>query len=132
MTYEYNKPRRLNLVSFVLLLIALAGAYLGYKFIPVYWQARKVDEELDMIKMRAATMYRMKDDVKQTVATEIVNAAVARMHEMGLEDYPDQPIQVWFAPDYGELHARYMVVVRHPGGKQTVMTMERVREMPKR
>jgi len=132
MTYDYNKPRRLNLVSFFMLIVVVAGAYLGYKFIPVYWQAHKIDEELDMIKMRGAAMYRMNDDAKSNIADTIVNASIAKIHEMGIEDTPDQPIQVWFSPEYDELHARYQVVVQHPGGKQTILTMDRVRDMPKR
>jgi hypothetical protein len=132
MTYDYNKPRRLNVVSFLMLCVVVAGGYLGYKFIPVYWQARKIDEELDMIKMRGATMYRMNDDNKSNTADSIINASIAKLHELGLEDTPDQPIQVWFSPDYTELHARYQVIVKHPGGKQTIMTMDRLREMPQR
>ena len=132
MTYDYNKPRRLNLVSFFLLVLVAAGVYLGYKFVPVYWQARKVDQELDEIKMRGATMYRMKEDVKMQTAEQIVNASLARLYEMGIEDTPDQPVQVWFEPDFSALNARYQIIVRHPGGKQTLMTMERQRPMPSR
>ncbi len=132
MSYAYRKPRRFNLVSTFMLLVLVAAVYLGWKFIPVYWQARKVDEELDSIKMRGATFYRLSDEVRQREADTIVNLAIARMHEMGLDDQPAQPIQVWFSPDYTELHARYQVIVQHPFGKQTVMTMNRVREMPTR
>ncbi len=132
MSYAYRKPRRFNLVSIFMLLVLVAAVYLGYKFVPVYWQARQVDEELDNIKMRGATFYRLADEYRQREADAIVNLSIAKLHEMGLDDQPGQPIQVWFSPDYTELHARYQVIVQHPFGKQTPMTMDRVREMPTR
>jgi hypothetical protein len=131
MTYDYNKPRRLNFVSFFVLLLALAAAYAGWKFVPVYWQARKVDEALDEIKMSGATFYRMNPQVRQAEADKILARSIARLHEMGLKDEPDQPIQVWFSPNFEKLQAKYMVIVKHPVGKPTVMIMEREREMPR-
>jgi hypothetical protein len=130
MTYDYHKPRRLNLVSGFMLLLAIAGVYLGYKFIPVYWQARKVDEALDELKMPAATFFRMQDHYRRTEADKIIANSLARLHEMGLKDEPDQPIQVWFSPDWKYLEAKYMVIVKHPVGKPTVMIMERKRDVP--
>lgn len=130
MKYDYNKPRRLNVVSGFLLLVAIAAGYAGYKFIPVFWQARKVDEVLDTEKMRAVSFHRAPDEVKQREADIIVTKAAARVYELGIDDQPDQPLQVWFSPDYSELNARYQVVVRHPFGKSTVMTMNRTVEVP--
>lgn len=129
-TYEYNKPRRLNLVSFFVLLVVLAAAYAGWKFGPVYWQARKVDEALDEVKMSGATFYRMNPDVRQAEADKILARSIARIHELGVKDEPDQPIQVWFSPNFEKLQAKYMVIVKHPFGKPTVMIMERERPMP--
>jgi hypothetical protein len=130
MSYQGSRPRGFNIVSFFLLFLVLAGAYLGWKFGPVYWQARKVDEALDELKMSAATFYRMQDGVRQQEADKILARSIARLHEMGLEDQPDQPIQVWFSPDWKHLQAKYMVIVKHPFGKPTVLIMERKREVP--
>jgi hypothetical protein len=102
----------------------------GWKFGTVYWKARQVDNALDDVKMAAATFYRMHPTARQQEADKIVTQAIARLHEMGLEDEPDQPIQVWFSPDWEYLHAKYMVVVKHPFGKPTVMIMERQRDVP--
>lgn len=131
MSYEYNKPRRINVVSIFLLLLVLAAGYAAYKFIPVYWQGRKIDEALDEIKLPAARFYRLNDEVRRTEADQIIANSLAKLHEMGIEDTPEQPVQVWFSPDYKTLNARYQVIVVHPAVlKPTVMTMERVREIP--
>jgi hypothetical protein len=129
-TYEYNKPRRLNLVSAFLLLVAIAAGYAGVKFIPVYWQARKVDEALDEVKLQASTFHRMNPELLQAEADKIILKAIARINDLGIRDEPDQPIQVWFSPDWRYLEAKYKVVVKHPVGNPTVMVMERKREVP--
>lgn len=131
MTYQYNKPRRLNIVSFLMLIAAAAGGYAGWKFIPVYWQARKVDQILDEEKMAGASFHRMKDELRPGVAEQIVAKAVTRIYELGVEDVGEQPLQVWFSPDWTELNAKYQVVVRHPVGEPTVLTMERKVDVPR-
>jgi hypothetical protein len=132
MTYDYKQPRRLNFVSFLLLLILTAGGYLAFKFVPVYWQARKVDEALDEIKMPATRFHRMNDDARRGEADKIIARAHARLIELGIEDHPDQPLQLWFSPEFDHLHARYRVDVHHPVvNKITAMTMDRDRDIPK-
>jgi hypothetical protein len=132
MTYDYNKPRRLNVVSLFLLVLVAGAGYAAYKFVPVYWQAREVDQALDELKLPAATFFRMRDDLRRAEADRIIARAYARLAEMGIEDHEEQPLQIWFAPDHSELHAKYRVDVRHPIiDKVTPMTMERQREIPK-
>jgi hypothetical protein len=130
MTYQYKQPRRLNLVSFFMLLVAIGAGYAAVKFVPVYWQARKVDEALDEVKMPAATFHRLNPEARQSEADKIITNAIARLHDMGLNDEPNQPIQVWFSPDWRYLEAKYMVIVKHPVGKPTVIVMDRRRELP--
>ena len=131
--YDYHKPRRLNLVSGFIGLVILAAIYAGWKFIPVYWQARKVDAALDEIKLPAAEFVFKNEDVKTQEGERMLAAAIARLHDMGIDDMPDQPLQVWWGPDYTELHAKYRVIVTHPAIlKPTILDMERVRKVPKR
>ena len=132
MSYDYNKPRRFNVVSAALLLIVIAAGYAGTKFIPVYWKARKVDEALDEVKLPAAQFYRMNDEVKRVQSEKILAQAISRLREMGIEDMPDQPLQVWFGENYSSLNAKYEVIVTHPAVlKPTVIVMERIREIRK-
>ena len=131
MTYDYNKPSRVNVVSVLLLLIVAGGIYAGVKFIPVYWQGKTVDRELDELRLRAIDFPRFAEDQRHRAGDDIVATAVAKLHELGIEDQPDQPVQVWFTPEYDQLHARYQIIVTHPGNviKPTVMTMERTVEV---
>jgi hypothetical protein len=132
MTYDYNKPRRLNIVSLLMLLIVLGAGYAGWKFIPVFWQSRKVDQVLDEEKMAAVGFHRLRDELRPAAADAIVAKAVTRIYEMGIEDQPDQPLQVWFDADYAALNARYQVVVRHLlVDKSTVITMDRRVAVPR-
>jgi hypothetical protein len=133
MTYDYNKPRGVNFVSIFFLLVLVAGIYVAVKFVPVWWQGKKVDRELDELRLQAVDFGRYGEDYRRKKTEDIVAQAVARIHDLGVEDEADQPVQVWFSPDYTELHARYEVVVRHPGNviKPTVMTMDRAVEVPR-
>jgi hypothetical protein len=131
MTYDYNKPRRFNVVSALLLLVALAAGYAGYKFVPVYWKARKIDQALDEIKMPATTFHRKPEEFRRTEGDKIIAKAIATLYDMGVEDEDDQPLQVWFEPDYSALNAKYKVIVTHPVGKPTVLVMERSRPIDK-
>lgn len=133
MTYDYNKPRGVNIVSVFFLLLLVGGIYVAVKFVPVWWQGKKIDRELDEIKLQALDFAHFSDDTRRKRTDEIVAQAVARIHDLGVEDEEDQPVQVWFTPDYGELHARYEVIVHHPGNiiKPTTMTMERTVEVPR-
>ena len=133
MTYDYNKPRGVNFVSIFFLLVLVAGIYVAVKFVPVWWQAKKVDRELDELRLQAIDVHKYSDDQRRKKTDDIVAQAVARIHDLGVEDEPDQPVQVWFDADYSALHARYEVIVRHPGNviKPTVMTMDRAVEVPR-
>jgi hypothetical protein len=131
MTYDYRQPRRINVVSVFMLLVAVAAGYAGYKFVPVYWQARKVDQVLDEEKLAMVNVGRLAEEHRAPVADKAIAKAITRLYEMGIEDVGEQPLQVWFSPDYGELNARYQVVVRHPVGKATVLTFDRHVTVPR-
>lgn len=127
MTYDYQKPRGLNLVSIFMLAVLACGIYAAAKFVPVWWLGKKVDTQLDELKLQALNFERASEDTRRAAVESVATQAIARIHDLGIEDQPDQPVQVWFTPDYSELHARYQVIVSHPGNiiHPTVMTVER-------
>lgn len=134
MGYDHKRPRRVNLVSGFLTLVAAAAIYLGVKFLPVYWQNKKVDHALDETAVKASTFGRLTEDSRRAEAAKLVDAAIASLHDLGVEDQLDQPIQVWFSPEYDELHARYTTIVQHNFGtliKPTVLSMHRVVRVPR-
>jgi hypothetical protein len=132
MTYDHKSPSRLNLVSFLMLIGAAVGIYLGVKFIPVYWQARQVDSKLDECAIELAG-YNAPSDARDRLGEKIVAKCTAELHALGVPDQTDQPLEVWFAPDYSDLEAKYKVTVEHPFFgyvKPTVMIMHRKRRVP--
>jgi hypothetical protein len=133
MTYDYQKPRGLNLVSIFMLAVLACGIYAAVKFVPVWWLGKKVDTQLDELKLQALSFQRANDATRRAAAESVTAQAIARIHDLGIEDQPDQPVEVWFTPDYDELHARYQIVVRHPGDliHPTVMTVERTAVVPR-
>ena len=114
MRYKYKKPRRFNLVSTFLLLVALTGAYLGWKFIPPYWQAWKVDDELNQLRNESADLSTLSPEHRDEMEGKIISRALDRVHALGVVDVPDFPVAVSFSPGYGYLVCRYRVVVKHP------------------
>ena len=133
MTYDQKGPRRLNFVSFLFFVAIAAGIYLGVKFVPVWWQSRQVDATLDELKMPAMAFAGSDADIRDREAERILSKAVQRLRELGVQDQADQPLEVWFSPEYDELHARYEVIVEHNFGsliKPTVMRMHRIRKVP--
>jgi hypothetical protein len=133
MTYDYQKsPSRLNIVSFLLAVGAAVGIYLGVKFIPVYWQARQVDEVLDTYAVQVSG-FNQASEARDKLGEGIVQKATAELHAMGIADQTDQPLEIWFAPDYSQIEAKYEVIVNHPFWgyvKPTVMVMHRKRKVP--
>jgi hypothetical protein len=133
MTYDYQKPRGLNLVSILMLAVLACGIYAAVKFVPVWWLGKKVDTELDELKLQALSFQRASDASRRAAVENVTAQAIGRIHDLGIEDQPDQPVEVWFTPDYDELHARYQIVVRHPGNliHPTAMTVERTAVVPR-
>jgi hypothetical protein len=130
---SYNRPRRLNIVSFLFILALIAGGYAAYKFVPVYWQARQIDSAVDEIIVPAAQLPLRNEDVRTKEAEDLLNRVAAKAHELGAQDQPDQPVEVWWDPDYGAIHVKYRVIVEHPAVlKPTILNLERVRKVPKR
>jgi hypothetical protein len=131
--YDYSrKPRSINGVSLFVLLILAGAGYAGWKFGPVYWQAQKVDEALDEIKLEVANIEDWKMDDKVAAQRKISAKAIARIHELGIEDQEDQPVEVFFSPDYRYIQAKYEIIVRHPVLlKPTKMIMNRKVRIPR-
>ena len=114
--YRHRKPRSINLVSIGLVLLLAAGVYAGWKFIPVYYQAWKVDEILSELKNEASDLRTstLSGASAGEFAAGICDRAVQRIHELGIIDQPDFPVRVEFSAGYADLIAHYRVVVTHP------------------
>lgn len=106
--YNYKKPRSINLVSVALVLLAVAAAYAGWKFIPHYWRAQKVDEALSDVGYRASDLYAIAEPSRRKREADLVEQARERLQALGVDD---PLLNVWFEP--GRVHASYTVIVKH-------------------
>jgi hypothetical protein len=129
--YNYKKPRRINVVSILMLLLLAGGVYAGVKFVPVYFQAFKVDSVLNDMKSQGLDLLRVTDpSVRQDSEDKIIGAAVEKIRDLGIIDHEDQPLEVWFSDNYTYFNAKYRVVVSHPFDKHTTMTFHRKEKLP--
>jgi hypothetical protein len=108
----YPAPRRLNVVTILLLLGLAAGAYIGFKFGPVYWQRYKVDEVLTDIAFQAMDLRLATPAERAEEEVALVEKARGRILELGGIDA--DRLSVYFESDASLIHAEYSVVVHHP------------------
>ena len=115
----------LNPVAAFLALAVGAGIYAGFKFIPPYWQANKVDNVLTAVKWEAAEIPLYGGGTAADTLVERVRNDVIALGD------DEAPLDVYFAPDYTSIHADYVVVVTHPFGKTTTLELQRALEIPR-
>ncbi len=115
---------QVNLVSVVLVLIVVALAYGGWKFGPVYWQARKVDSALAGAKWEASKINLFEGDARlEALENRVRDECLA----LGIDD---AYLEVYFSDDRRSLHADYQVDIHHIVGGKTTLKFRRVEEIP--
>jgi hypothetical protein len=117
--------RNLNPVSVTLGLLLVAGIYLGWKFVPVYWQAQKVDTALAKVRFEASKVVLTEHDPREARLLERLYDDIV---SLGVDP---TYLQVEFSPDYSSVHARYRAIVRHPFNKTTELEFHRSVEIPR-
>ena len=112
---HYKQPSRINAVSILLALVAIAAVYAAVKFVPHYWRARKVGE---LVGLAVNHFYRERSmpGVEDAIRADLD----AKIRALGVED-PDLRIVVERTPDLLRISASYTVVVSHPGHKITTL-----------
>jgi len=118
-----HRVRRINVVSVLLALLVVSGAYFGWKIIPVYYEAQKVDTILASYRRESAELEVHKytsheEKLKDRIAAEVM--------DLGIDD-PD----VYYDEDYTSLHVDYSVEVRFFFGKSITLHFERSVEIPR-
>jgi hypothetical protein len=122
--YDYKKPSSFNLVSFLMLIALAAGGYWGWKFGPVYWNRYKVEEIVREGAAEASSIRRMTEQAQLQIEQKVVSSVTQRLEDerhIGA----DNQVQVWFEGNYATLNVSYVVTVRHPFGKSTIVHVRR-------
>ena len=115
----------LNPVTIGLTLLLVAGVYAGWKFIPPYWQAQKVDNALSAVKWEASKIKLVEHDGRDE---ELLARLREKLGKLGIEQ---RYLNVYFAPNYTSVHADYYVFVHHLFGKTTKLEFRRKLAIPR-
>ena len=121
--YNYKKPSGFNFVTLLLLLLALAGAYWGWKFGPVYWNRFKAEEILHEGSAEASGIRRMNEASQLQIEQKVVASVTERLEARGIG--AENQLTVYFEGHYATLNADYVVTVKHPIGKPTLVHVHR-------
>jgi hypothetical protein len=87
-------------------LVSLLVLYAAVKLVPMWWQARKVDEVLDSFRYEARQLSPDADDAK---AYKLLDDLWDKLGEMGIDE--DQALEVYFSDDRTTLYADYGIEV---------------------
>ncbi len=120
-----GKPRNLNIVSVFLLLVVVAVGYLGWKLVPVAWQAASVDAELSAVQFEASTIRLSEYDPREEQLLERLRQAIL---ELGVQD---QRLTIYFSPDYTSVHADYWTEVEFLFNYRYRFDFQRSEEIPR-
>ena len=119
------RVRRINIVSILMALAVASAIYFGWKIIPVYYEAQKVDTLLQGYRREASEIQLHKIDAREK---RILEEVWQKVTEMGIDD-PE--MEVYFSEDYSSLPVDYSVEVRFFFGKSTTLQFERSVEVPR-
>jgi len=120
-------PRRINLVSVVIVLAIVAGTYAGVKFIPAYLKKGEVATILDEARHEAAQIDETSSDDRRE---RLIGDIKDKILDIG--GIPEATLDVYFDDTYEFLVAEYVVVVEHPFGKTTELEFEQSIEIERR
>jgi hypothetical protein len=121
--YDYKKPSSFNFVSLLMVLAVAAGGYWAFKFGPVYWNRFKAEEILREGAAEASSIRRMNDAAQIQIEEKVIGLVTDRLATRGIG--ADQDLHVYFEGNHATLNADYVVTVKHPGGKRTIIHVHR-------
>jgi len=97
-------------VAIVIATIAVLAIYLGIKLVPVWWQAREVDEAIESFQHDASMVsVREADHRDQQIVDDLFQKTV----DLGVDE---SSLEVYWGPNYTSLHVEYTVEVGFPFG----------------
>ena len=118
-------PRRLNWVTFLMLLAGAGAGYWLWKFFPVYYTGWQVDHKLSEAGAETYQIARLPDPVRGERKAEIERQLRDKITALGVDD-PELAVRIDLDGKTAAAYADYQVVVQHPiGNKQTVIVMHR-------
>jgi hypothetical protein len=118
MSYNYKEPRRVNLVSVSLLILALAAGYAGWKLGPMFWTAYKIGEIVDQGASQASGINMMTLEAQTKIEKKVVTQVKERIGEERGITPEVNGLDVYLEDENAALHAEYDVTIHFPFGKR--------------
>jgi hypothetical protein len=118
---RYGQPRRLNAVTFVMILIGLAAGYWVWRFFPAYFDGWNVDHTLKEAASETYKLNRMQEPERTKVLKELVDRTLANIRKQGSVTDPDLSVNLDIDGDKVAVTADYHVEITHPLITRTTM-----------
>ena len=116
---RYGQPRRLNTVTFVMILMGLAAVYWVWRFFPAYFDGWNVDHTLKEAASETYKLNRMQEPERAKLLKALVDRTLASIRTQGNVTDPDLTVNLDIDGDKVAVTADYQVVVTHPGITKT-------------
>jgi hypothetical protein len=119
---QYDKPRRINIVSGIFLLAAAAGLYSAVQFGPCYYRKWRANGVLSEAANRVYPKRRVSADAAVEFTDKVRSEATAQLREIGISD-PGLRLTIDRSAAHVGVTAEYVEIVKHPFvGKITTLS----------
>jgi len=124
---RYGQPRRINSVTFAIVLMGAAAGYWLWRFFPAYFDAWTVDHILKETASSTYKLSRLGEPERGKQLKVLVDRARAEIIEQGHVTDPDLLVNLDIDGDNVAVRAEYNVAITHPViEKATLLRFRRV------
>lgn len=110
----YGQPRRLNAVTFVMILCGLGAGYWLWRFFPAYFDGWTVDHILREAAARTYKLNTMREPERSKQLKAMLDKVRADIAKQANVTDPDLVVNLDIEEDVSTLSADYHTVVTHP------------------
>jgi len=110
---SYGQPRRLNSVTVVMLLLALAAGYWVWRFFPAYFDGFTVDHLLKEAASKTYRTSRLQEPARTKQLTELVDKTKADIRKQANVTDPDLSVSLDIEGEKAVVSADYNVTITH-------------------
>ncbi|HEY2747372.1 MAG TPA: hypothetical protein VGL86_22270 [Polyangia bacterium] len=110
----YGQPRRLNVVTFIMILMGLAAGYWVWRFFPVYFDGWSADHVLKEAATATYKLNRLSEPERSKELKKLVDKAVVDIRKQANVTDPDLVVNLDIDGNNVAVSADYSVVVTHP------------------
>jgi hypothetical protein len=111
---RYGQPRRLNVVTFIMILMGLAAGYWVWRFFPAYFDGWNVDHLLKEASSKTYRLNRMQEPERGKELKALVDKTLADIRKQANVTDPDLAVNLDIDGDNVAVTADYHVEITHP------------------